>query len=102
VSEAQLLLKELSCTVLGFSLENVPNSSVEVSLVQLQKLVDDFGLSINVSSVNQTIDALVEYRESTRKDKNFALADSIRDELLGLRIALDDSADGTTWTALIH
>jgi len=102
VSAAQLLLKELSCTVLGFSLENESNSGVEVSLVQLQELVDDLGLSIKVSSVDQAIGALVEYREFTRKDKNFALADSIRDKLSELRIVLDDTADGTTWTTLSH
>jgi cysteinyl-tRNA synthetase len=102
VSEAQLLLEELSRKVLGFSLESAKNNSLDVSVVQLQDLVGKFDLDISVNSVDQIIDALVQYRGSARQNRDFALADSIRDALLNLNIALDDTADGTIWTPLLR
>jgi cysteinyl-tRNA synthetase len=36
-------------------------------------------------------------REQARADKNFDLADKIRDELLQKGIALEDSKDGVRW-----
>ncbi len=43
------------------------------------------------------IDLLVELRSDLRKEKQFALADKVRDELAALGIALEDSASGTVW-----
>ena len=100
VSEAQVLLKELSRAVLGFSLTTEQDSGLNIDLIELQELVEKFGLDINTKSVEQTIEALVEYRGHARSDKDFALADSVRDALLGLGIALDDTADGTTWNMI--
>ena len=89
-------------TVLGFSLARAKNNSLDVSSIQLRELVDKFDLDISANSADQTIDALVEYRGSARRNRDFALADSIRDALLNLNIALDDTADGTIWTPLLH
>ena len=100
ISEAQILLKELSTTVLGFSLTSEQDGGLDLDLVQLQQLVAKFGLDVTSNSVEQIIDALVEYRGHARLDKDFILADSVRDELLSLSIALDDTVDGTTWNTL--
>ena len=43
------------------------------------------------------IDLLVELRADLRKEKQFALADKVRDELVALGIALEDSPVGTVW-----
>ena len=43
------------------------------------------------------IDLLVELRSDLRKEKQFALADKVRNELTALGIALEDSASGTVW-----
>ena len=99
-SEAQMLLKELSGTVLGFSLTSEQGSGLNIDLIELQELVEELGLDVNTKSVEQTIEALVEYRGYARSDKDFALADSVRDALLGLGIALDDTVDGTTWNMI--
>jgi cysteinyl-tRNA synthetase len=40
---------------------------------------------------------LIELRATLRKEKNFALADRIRNRLLELGIALEDRPEGTTW-----
>ena len=39
----------------------------------------------------------IEEREKARKDKNFKLADRIRDELLEIGIILEDTKDGIRW-----
>jgi len=40
---------------------------------------------------------LIEERQQARKEKNFALADKIRDELLAMGIALKDTKEGVKW-----
>jgi len=43
------------------------------------------------------ITSFVEHRNQARKDKNFTLADAIRDMLADNRIVLEDTPDGTNW-----
>ena len=43
------------------------------------------------------LDLLVEIRARVRKEKNFALADEIRNRLAGLGVVLEDRPDGTGW-----
>jgi len=43
------------------------------------------------------IDQLIEERNTSRKQKNFARADEIRAQLQGMGISLEDVADGTRW-----
>ena len=44
-----------------------------------------------------TIDALIQRRNDARADKDFAEADRIRDELVGLGVELEDTREGTRW-----
>ena len=44
------------------------------------------------------IDDLVAKRSNAKKNKNFELADAIREELLELGVEINDSSDGTKWT----
>ena len=46
---------------------------------------------------DEEIDAMIEARVQARKDKDFAEADRIRDELKAQGIVLEDGAGGTTW-----
>ena len=43
------------------------------------------------------IEALIAERQQARKDKNFARADEIRDELLAKGIVLEDTREGVRW-----
>ncbi len=43
------------------------------------------------------INALVDERSLARKDKNFKRSDELRDQLIGLGIAVNDSVEGTHW-----
>jgi len=43
------------------------------------------------------IDALVELRESARREKQWSLADGVRDRLAALGVVLEDGPQGTQW-----
>jgi cysteinyl-tRNA synthetase len=58
-----------------------------------QSAVDSMGID------PAEIDRLVEERTQSRKDKNFARADEIRDILTEKGIVLEDGSGGTTWKA---
>ena len=45
-----------------------------------------------------TIDDLVAQRTQAKKDRNFARADEIRDQLKDAGIQLEDTREGTRWT----
>lgn len=48
-------------------------------------------------SLDQEIEALIEKRQQARKEKNFALADQIRDDLKAKGITLLDTPQGVKW-----
>ena len=74
----------------------------DLSEVMHQFVFDILGLK-NVASNNQdqklgeTVELLIRMRNDARSQKNFALSDSIRDELLAIGIQLKDGKDGTTF-----
>jgi cysteinyl-tRNA synthetase len=46
---------------------------------------------------NDLMALLIKLRQDARRDKNFALADAIRNGLTGIGVTLEDRADGTIW-----
>ena len=46
---------------------------------------------------DQEIDALVEQRNEARRNRNFALSDKIRKELLDRGVLIEDTREGTRW-----
>ena len=44
-----------------------------------------------------TIDQLIAEREKAREEKNWALADEIRDQLTRLKVVVEDGANGSSW-----
>jgi cysteinyl-tRNA synthetase len=44
------------------------------------------------------VDGLLEERERARRDRNFTVADAVRDRLLAAGIAVEDTPDGSLWT----
>lgn len=51
----------------------------------------------NISISNKEIEELITTRQQAKKEKNFALADKIRDDLQKKGIIIYDSKEGTTW-----
>ncbi len=66
---------------------------------ELQTLTDICGLIIERKEeiLDADIEALIAERQQARKDKNFARADEIRDELLSRGIELKDTREGVQW-----
>lgn len=62
-------------------------------------LTDVLGLKVEKEEelLDEDIDALIAERQQARKDKNFARADQIRDELLAKGIVLEDTREGVRW-----
>lgn len=54
----------------------------------------------NISISESEIDNLIQQRDQARKEKKWALADQIRDELLQKNIIIEDNAEKTRWRRL--
>jgi cysteinyl-tRNA synthetase len=52
----------------------------------------------NNDKLEGTVNLLIEMRKQARENKNFALSDQIRDQLLALDIQLKDGKEGTTFS----
>jgi cysteinyl-tRNA synthetase len=62
----------------------------------------DFDIVESASSIEiELIDLLIRIRSEAKQEKNFQLADKIRDELKSLGIVLEDSKDGTVFKRVI-
>ncbi len=69
---------------------------------QAVEAIDKFDTVIGVlpqaeESLDDDIQKLIDDRLAARQDKDFAKADSIRDQLLEMGIVLEDTAKGTVW-----
>jgi len=65
---------------------------------QLKILCDILGIVIEEEILlSSDIEALIEKRQEARRNKNFALADEIRDDLLAKGIIIEDTRDGVTY-----
>ncbi len=75
-----------------------PKAVVQAALDQLTKLTGILGLlTRKKGSLDEEIEALIEQRQQARKDKNWALADKIRDDLKDQGILLEDTPQGVRW-----
>lgn len=50
------------------------------------------------ASLDAQVEALIQQRQQARKEKNFALADQIRDQLKAQGILLEDTPQGVKWS----
>lgn len=78
------------------------NSSKEVvskALGVLRELGAPLGIlqKSTKGSLEDEIEALIEARQKARKEKNFAMADKIRDDLKARGIVLEDTPQGVRW-----
>ena len=48
-------------------------------------------------SLSQKVEDLIAKRAQAKKEKNFVLADQIRDELTAMGIAIEDTRQGVKW-----
>lgn len=72
--------------------------SLAAVLGVLQSDADEFLKAGGADGLNaEAVEKLIADRNQAKKDKNFALADQIRNDLLAKGVVLEDSRAGTTW-----
>lgn len=78
--------------------ENSSKEVLEKSLELLKKLTKVLGIMEEErEEISDDIEELIKERNEARKNKDFARADEIRDELKNMGIEIEDTRSGTTW-----
>jgi cysteinyl-tRNA synthetase len=90
------LVRDINSNVLG---KGQSRQTVEYAAKVFDTLTDVLGLVYNrkEEKSDSEIDALIEARTQARKEKNWAEADRIRDELKDMGIILEDTPQGVKW-----
>ncbi len=90
------LVRDINTNVIG---ENPSKELAEFAAELFDELTGVLGLvyNRNSESLDGEIEALIEVRQNARKEKNWAEADRIRDELKAQGIILEDTPQGVKW-----
>lgn len=98
-ANAIAVLFELSRQANVYLLEkNTSENVIRAFLHEFEQLLDVLGISLKAELLlDNEIEALIQKRNEARKNRNFALADQIRDELKARNIILEDTPQGTRW-----
>jgi cysteinyl-tRNA synthetase len=83
-------------TVIGSS-----DAFLQAGLDLMNELTGVFGILTKTKiSIDDEIEALIEERQTARKNKDFLKSDQIRDDLLARGIKLEDTPQGVKWSYL--
>jgi cysteinyl-tRNA synthetase len=98
-ANAIAVLFELSKQANLYLLErNTSEKVIHAFLNEFEQLFDVLGITLKEEQLlDEEIEALIQKRNEARKNRNFALADQIRDELKAKNIILEDTPQGTRW-----
>ena len=90
------LVRDINTNVVG---KGSSKKLCEAAAGIFDELTDVLGLVYNrkTEELDDDIEKLIEARTQARKDKNWAEADRIRDELKARGIVLEDTAQGVKW-----
>jgi cysteinyl-tRNA synthetase len=79
--------------------ENVNAATLKALLAKITELCDVLGIIPRAKKeiLDEEVERLIAERTQARKEKNFARADEIREELLRQGIVLEDTRNGVTW-----
>ena len=68
-------------------------------MIVIEILGVELNLEMKVEGLaNELIDLILDVRTKAKQDKNYGLADEIRNKLLELGIEIKDGKDKTAWT----
>ncbi len=90
------LVRDINTNVVG----KIPSKAlVEGAIAMFDELTGVLGLVYNrkTETLDSDVEALIEARTNARKEKNWAEADRIRDQLKEMGIVLEDTAQGVKW-----
>ena len=91
------LVRDINANIIG---HDVSKQTMEYAAKVFDELTGVLGIVYNRSSNNSLddeIEKLIEQRTQARKDKNWAEADRIRDQLKDMGIVLEDTPQGIKW-----
>ena len=91
------LLKEGKETLTATDLKAF-STAMQAFVFDVLGLEDEKLSDSNNNKLEGTVNMLIEMRKQARENKNFALSDQIRDQLIALGIQLKDGKEGTTFT----
>ena len=94
------VLFELSGLANHYLLEmNTDSNVIDHFLQQFEEIFHVLGLELGLEEdlLDEEIEALIEKRNQARKNRDFQLADQIRDQLKEMKIILEDTAQGIRW-----
>lgn len=93
------VLFELSQQANYYLLEKTTSAAVINAFIkEFEELFGVLGLSLAQEDLlDEEIEALIEKRNQARKERNFQLADQIRDQLKAMNIILEDTPQGIRW-----
>jgi cysteinyl-tRNA synthetase len=82
--------------------ENATEAELAPAQEKFKELTGVLGLELTgreqaVTSADAFIELLLSLRQQLRQNKNYALADRVRDELAELGVVIEDTAQGATW-----
>jgi cysteinyl-tRNA synthetase len=89
-------LVKFSNTTIG---EQSSREYCEKITATMHQLCDILGIQLHQEQglLDADVEKLIEERQQARRDKNFARADEIRNSLLAMGIALEDTREGVKW-----
>ncbi len=99
----------LAITAINKILKEQSGAQLKSSLLSLNEILgiftndpqDWFEKSDGISDEeNKKIEDLIAQRNTAKKDKDFAMADKIRDQLIEMNIEIKDGRDGTSWNKI--
>lgn len=93
------VLFELSKAANYYLLEkNTSQEVIDAFMKEFEELSSVLGLTLEKEELlDEEIEALIEQRIQARKNRDFQLADQIRDQLKDMNIILEDTPQGTRW-----
>ena len=78
--------------------KNTATEVIDTFLCQFEDFFSVLGLSLQEAELlDEEVEELIEKRVQARKDRNFQLADEIRDTLKEMNIILEDTPQGIRW-----
>jgi cysteinyl-tRNA synthetase len=78
--------------------KNTSTEVIDAFMHEFEQLFSVIGLSLEKQDLlDEEIEALIQKRIQARKERNFQLADQIRDQLKEMNIILEDTPQGTRW-----
>mgnify|MGYP001295780283 FL=1 len=93
------VLFELSRQANYYLMEKITSEKViSAFMKEFEDLFSVLGLKLEVNEwLDEEIEQLIEKRNQARRERNFQLADEIRDQLKNMNIILEDTPQGTRW-----